>query len=38
MAIERLHIKYVKPKFCPLIIPSVCPECRRKFFEMADDF
>ena len=38
MAIEGLHIKYVKPKFCLLIIPSVCPECRCKFFEMADDF
>lgn len=38
MAIEGLHIKYVKLKFCPLIIPSVCPECRCKFFEMADDF
>lgn len=38
MAIEELHIKYAKRKFCPLIIPSVCPECRCKFFEMADDF
>ena len=38
MAIEGLHIKYAKLKFCPLIIPSVCPECRCKFFEMADDF
>ena len=38
MAIEGLHIKYAKPKFCPLIIPSVCPECRCKFFEIADDF
>ncbi len=38
MAIEGLHIKYVKQKFCPLIIPSVCPECRCQFFEMADEF
>ena len=38
MAIEELHIKYAKRKFWPLIIPSVCPECRCKFFEMADDF
>ncbi len=37
IAIEELHIKYVKLKFCPLIIPSVCPECRCKFFEMDDD-
>mgnify|MGYP007025290579 CR=1 FL=1 len=22
MAIQGLHIKYVKPKFCPLVIPS----------------
>ena len=38
MAIEGLHIKYVKRKLCPLIIPSVCPECRCQFFEMADEF
>ena len=38
MAIEGLHIKYVKLKSCPLVIPSVCPECRCKFFDMADDF
>ena len=38
MAIKGLHIQYAKPKFCPLIIPSVCPECRCKFFDMADDF
>ena len=35
--IEWRHIKYAKLKFCPLIIPSVCPECRCKFFEMDDD-
>lgn len=35
--IEGRHIKYAKLKFCPLIIPSVCPECRCKFFEMDDD-
>lgn len=38
MAIKGLHIPYAKLKFCPLIIPSVCPECRCRFFEMADDF
>lgn len=38
MAIKGLHIKYGKMKFCPLIIPSVCPECKCKFFEMAGDF
>ena len=38
MDIEGLHIKYVKQKFCPLIVPSVCPECKCKFFEMADNF
>ena len=37
MSIEGLHIKYAKLKFCPLIIPSICPECKCKFFEMADD-
>lgn len=31
---ERQHIEYVKTKFCPLAIPSVCPKCRRKFFDM----
>lgn len=37
-SMEYLHIKYVKTRFCPLILPSVCPECRCKFFEMADGF
>lgn len=36
-AIEGRHIKYAKLTFCPLIIPSVCPECKAKFFDMADD-
>ena len=36
-SIEGQHIKYAKLKFCPLIIPSLCPECKCKFFEMADD-
>ncbi len=35
--IEGQHIKYAKLKFCPLVIPSVCPECWCKFFDMADD-
>ena len=36
--IKGQHIRYAKLKFCPLIIPSVCPECKCKFFDMADDF
>lgn len=36
-SIERQRIKYVKTKFCPLIIPSVCPECKCKFFDMTDN-
>ena len=32
--IEHLRIQYAKTRFCPLIIPSVCPECKCKFFEM----
>ena len=35
---EHLHIKYVKTRFCPLVVPSVCPECKHKFFDMAGDF
>ena len=31
------HIKYAKVRFCPLILPSVCPECKCKFFEMTGD-
>lgn len=27
-----LHIPYVQPKLCPLIIPSECPYCRKKFW------
>ena len=36
-SIEHLRIQYVKTRFCPLIIPSVCPECKCKFFEMTGD-
>ncbi len=36
LTIKGQHIKYAKLKHCPLIIPSVCPACRCKFFEMAD--
>lgn len=35
---KHLRIRYVKAKFCPLVVPSACPECRAKFFEMTDDF
>ena len=38
MAIQGLHIKYVKPKFCPLVVPSLCPECGAKFFRVPEDF
>ena len=37
-SMEHLHIKYVKTKFCPLIIPSVCSECKYKFFDIVGDF
>lgn len=30
---QYLGIPYVKPKYCPLVAPSVCPKCGRKFFE-----
>lgn len=33
-AMKNLHIRYVQPKFCPLILPSVCPTCRARFFDM----
>ncbi len=35
-SMEQFRIKWVKPKFCPLIVPSLCPECKCKFFDMAD--
>ena len=38
MAIRGLHIKYVKRKFCPLVIPSACPGCGCRFFEVDGDF
>ena len=31
-SMEHLRIPYVKMRFCPLIVPSVCPECRCRFF------
>ena len=36
--IKGQHIRYAKLKFCPLILPYVCPECKCRFFDMADDF
>lgn len=32
---QDLRIKYVKPKFCPLVLPSACPACGMKFFSAA---
>ena len=37
-SMEHLRIKYVKTRFCPLIAPSVCPDCKCKFFDMGGDF
>lgn len=37
LTIKGQHIKYAKLKFCLLIIPSICPECKCKFFEMTGD-
>ncbi len=34
---DHLRIPYVKTKFCPLVVPSVCPKCRATFFEMVND-
>ena len=28
------HIPYYRPRLCPLAVPSSCPECGKKFFEM----
>lgn len=36
-SMKFLRIKYVKTKVCPLIIPSLCPKCRCKFFEMTKE-
>lgn len=35
---EHLRVRYVKEKFCPLILPSACPECGAKFFDLPDGF
>ena len=37
-SMEHLRIRYVKTRFCPLVVPSVCPECKRKFFDIPADF
>lgn len=34
---DHLRIPYIKIKFCPLVVPSVCPECKSKFFKIPDD-
>lgn len=35
---EHLRIRYVKRRFCPLVVPSVCPACQCKFFDMRDRY
>lgn len=30
--LRYLRIEFVKAKLCPLVIPSECPWCQRKFF------
>ena len=37
-AMKDRRIRYVKPKFCPLVVPSLCPECGAKFFRVPEDF
>ena len=32
----QLRIGYVKTRLCPLVIPSECPACKRKFFRIED--
>ena len=32
---EHLRIGYVRRKLCPLVVPSVCPRCREKFFQLS---
>lgn len=34
--LKFLHIPYVQPKFCLLILPSECPYCRKKFFAQGE--
>lgn len=34
---EHLHIPYTQQKFCPLVVPSICPMCKTKFFKMPED-
>lgn len=34
--LQQMRIGYVKTKPCPLVIPSICPGCKRKFFEMVE--
>ena len=36
--LRYLRIEYVKAKLCPLVIPSECPACRRKFFAIERAF
>lgn len=35
-ALEVQRIFFFKPRCCPLIFPSVCPVCKRKFFQKTD--
>lgn len=34
---EHLRIQYVQPKYCPLIVPTVCPNCGNKFFKKSEE-
>ena len=35
--LQQMRIGYVKKKLCPLVLPSECPACRRKFFKVAQN-
>lgn len=35
-ALLQTGIGAVKPRLCPLVIPSECPWCRRKFFRLPE--
>lgn len=36
LQMKSLGIEYDEPRFCSLILPGVCPHCRKKFYKLSE--
>lgn len=35
--LDDLHMFHHKPRLCPLVVPSECPQCRKKYYRPPED-